>query len=98
MSCTDKKCPKHGNLKTHGNIFTVEVTSTKPKDTVIGRREYTVKVPKYERSERRHSKITAHKPECMEVKKGEQIKVAECKPISSQKHFVVIEEAESEEE
>ncbi len=94
MTCTDKNCPEHGSIKTHGDRFTVKVTSTKPKDTIIGRREYLVKVPKYERSERRHSKITAHKPPCKEIEEGDKVKVAECKPISKEKHFVVIETEE----
>lgn len=89
MTCTDKNCPKHGSIKTYGNTFKIKVTSTKPKDTVIGRREYLVKVPKYERSERRHSKITAHKPQCQDIKEGDTIQVTECRPISKKKHFVV---------
>lgn len=93
-SCNDEKCPIHGKLKTHGNTFTVKVTSTKPKDTIIGRREYLVKIPKYERSERRHSKITAHKPECMDIEEGDTVKVSECKSISKKKHFVVTEKTE----
>jgi len=89
MTCTDENCPEHGSIKIHGDKFKVKVTSTKPKDTIIGRREYLVRVPKYERKERRHSKITAHKPPCKEVEKGDTITVAECKPISKEKHFVV---------
>ncbi len=97
MTCTDEKCPIHGKLKTHGNTFTLKVTSTKSRDTVTGKREYSVKVPKYERYERRHSKITAHKPECIDIQEGDKIKVAECKPISKNKHFVAIENLEGEE-
>lgn len=94
MPCTDEKCPEHGKLKTHGNVFTIEVTSVKPRDTVVGRREHVVKIPKYERYEKRHSKITAHKPECIDIEEGDSVKVAECRPISRNKHFVVTEKIE----
>lgn len=69
------------------------VVSTKPKKTVIIRRDYVKYIPKYERYERRHSKIAAHLPSCMKdkVKEGIRVKIAECRKISKTKNFVVIE-------
>ena len=59
--------------------------------TVIVRRDYLHYVPKYERYERRHSRIAAHNPDCINAKVGDKVKIAECRPLSKTKHFVVIE-------
>ena len=69
------------------------VVSAKPKKTVIVRRDYVKYIPKYERYERRHSKIAAHLPDCLknQVKEGDRVKIAECRKISKTKSFVVIE-------
>ncbi|MFH0986481.1 MAG: 30S ribosomal protein S17 [Candidatus Micrarchaeota archaeon] len=89
--CADKNCPVHGSLSVRGNTFEGIVVSDKPKNTVIVKREYLHYVPKYERYERRRSKINAHKPGCMEVKTGDKVKIGECRKISKTKAFVVIE-------
>ena len=48
-------------------------------------------MPKYERYERRKSKMIVYNPECIDAKKGDVVKVAECRPLSKTKSFVVIE-------
>jgi len=70
------------------------VVSNKPKNTVVVEREYLHFVPKYERYERRKSRINAHKPECMEINVGDKVKIGECKKISKTKSFVVIEKVQ----
>lgn len=90
-SCNDKNCPFHGNLRIRGRIFVGEVVSDKMSKTVSvqwGRKFY---LPKFERYEKRRSKVKAHNPECINAKKGDIVKIAECKPISKTKHFVVVE-------
>ncbi|MEN6294046.1 MAG: 30S ribosomal protein S17, partial [Methanobacterium sp.] len=37
------------------------------------------------------SKIQAHLPDCMNVNVGDSVKIAECRPLSKTKNFVVIE-------
>ena len=89
--CTDKKCPIHGKLRIRGKIIEGIVVSDKPKNTVIIERNYLQYIPKYERYERRKTKIAAHKPPCVEAKTGDKVKIGECRKLSKTKSFVVIE-------
>jgi small subunit ribosomal protein S17 len=89
--CSDKNCPFHGTLSVRGKILEGIVVSDKPAKTIIVRRDYLHYIPKYERYERRHSRIAVHSPPCMDVKKGDKVKIAECRPLSKTTHFVVIE-------
>jgi small subunit ribosomal protein S17 len=91
--CSDPNCPFHGTLPVRGKILEGKVVSDKAEKTVIVRRDYLHYVPKYERYERRHSRIPAHNPPCIDAKKGDKVKIAECRPLSKTKHFVVIEKA-----
>ena len=59
--------------------------------TAIIERGYLHFVPKYERYERRHSRITAYRPGCIDVAVGDRVKIAECRPLSKTKTFVVVE-------
>lgn len=68
-----------------------KVVSDKPKNTVIVEREYLHYVPKYERYERRKTRINVHKPSCMDIKVGDRVRIAECKKISKTKSFVILE-------
>jgi small subunit ribosomal protein S17 len=89
--CHDKKCPFHGTLPVRGKILEGTVVSAKALKTVIVRREYLHYIPKYERYERRHSRTAAYNPECINAKEGDIVTIAECRPLSKIKSFVVVE-------
>jgi small subunit ribosomal protein S17 len=89
--CEDINCPFHGRLPVRGKILEGIVVSAKAQRTAIVEREYFHYIPKYERYERRHSRIAAHNPDCIAAKEGDRVKIAECRPLSKTKHFVVIE-------
>lgn len=89
--CSSLECPFHGTLKVRGKTLTGEVVSLKPRDTVVIEKRYLCYVPKYERYERRKKKIIAHKPKCIKLSRGDEIKIAECRPISKTKRHVVVE-------
>jgi small subunit ribosomal protein S17 len=89
--CKDPKCPFHGTLPIRGKTIEGKVVSAKSLKTVIVEREYTHFIPKYERYERRHSRIAAYNPECINAKEGNVVTIAECRPVSKIKSFVVIE-------
>jgi small subunit ribosomal protein S17 len=93
--CQDEKCPFHGKLPIRGKILIGTVVSDRMQRTVIVRIDYLYYIPKYERYERRKSKIPAHNPECINAKKGDVVKIAECRPLSKTKSFVVIEKLTS---
>jgi len=89
--CNDPKCPFHGKLPVRGKILEGIVVSAKMPKTVVVERNYLHYVPKYERYERRRKKITAYLPECIDVKEGDRVRIAECRKLSKTKAFVVIE-------
>ena len=94
--CEDPHCPFHGNLKLRGRILQGYVVSTKMHKTIVIQRDYNYYIPKYQRYERRKSKITAHLPDCIEVEDGEKVRIAECRKISKTVAFVVIEKIKKE--
>ncbi len=89
--CKSELCPWHGHLKVRGSVFTGEVKSLKSLDTSIIKWDYYRKIRKYERYERRNTTVAAHKPKCIELKVGDKVKIAECRPISKTKRFVIVE-------
>lgn len=89
-SCEDNQCPWHGTLPVRGRVLDGKVVSAKAQKTIVIEREFFKFIPKYERYERRHSRIVAYKPDCIKVEKGDKVRIAECRPISKTKSFVVI--------
>jgi small subunit ribosomal protein S17 len=88
--CNDKHCPFHGSLAVRGQIFRGKVVKTYEKSAVI-EREMLRKIPKYERYLKKRSKIHAHNPLCIDAKPGDMVTIAECRPISKTKSFVIVE-------
>ena len=41
-----------------------------------------------------NSRITAHNPPCLDAQRGDKVKIAECRPLSKTKNFVVVEKGE----
>ncbi len=76
---------------TRGSTFVGKVESTKMQKSATVRWEYSEKVPKYERFERRNTKITTHVPEDLDVEEGDRVRVAETRPISKTKSSVITE-------
>lgn len=89
--CNDSNCPFHGKLPVRGKIIEGLVVSSKAQKTAIVEKQYFHYIQKYERYERRHSRIAAYNPECIAAKEGDLVKIAECRPLSKIKSFVVIE-------
>jgi small subunit ribosomal protein S17 len=90
QTCTDVNCPFHGTLPVRGKVMEGKVVSTRAQRTAIIEREYPKLLTKFERYERRHSRVSAHKPDCLNVKEGDVVMIAECRPLSKTKHFVVV--------
>ncbi|MGC9058687.1 MAG: 30S ribosomal protein S17 [Candidatus Nanoarchaeia archaeon] len=97
MGCGDKNCPFHGSLRTRGKVFEGVVKNAKMYRTATIEWSYLHYLPKYERYEKRYTKIKAHVPACMSVKAGDFVKVAECRPLAKTVSFVVIEKLEKQE-
>ncbi len=90
-SCDDKNCPFHGHLKVRGQIIEGKVVSNGMQNSVVVQKDYLRYIKKYERYEKRRSRILAHNPPCISAKVGDRVKIMECRPISKAKSFVVIE-------
>ena len=88
--CKDRNCPFHGTLSVRGQVIDGTVVSDKTARTVVVQREYLKYIPKYERYEKRKSKLHAHNPDCVAAKTGDRVSLAECRPLSKTKSFVVI--------
>jgi len=88
--CKDPTCAWHGSLPVRGRVFKGKVRSAKSHNTVIVEWDYHRFIQKYERYQRQKSRVTAHAPPCLRVKEGDSVVIAECRPISKTKHFVVV--------
>lgn len=89
--CDDPNCPFHGTISLHGRVFTGRVKSDKASKTVTVEWDRVARIQKYERFEKRKSKVKAHNPDCINAKIGDIVSVMETRPISKTKKFVVIE-------
>nr|AJS12229.1 30S ribosomal protein S17P [uncultured archaeon] len=90
-TCDNDKCPWHGKLGIRGRLFKGRVATAKALNTAIVEWNYYHFSPKYERYERRHSRVAAFNPACIAAAEGEIVVIAECRPLSKSKRFVVIE-------
>lgn len=91
IECKDKNCPIHGSLSTRGRSFIGTVTSTKMHKTATVEWVYRKHLHKYERHEKKRSRIKAHNPECINAKEGDVVKIRECRPLSKTKNFAIVE-------
>ncbi len=87
--CNDDKCPVHGTLSLRGATFTGKVISAKERKSAVVGIDYTRKVRKYERLEKRRSKLHCHVPTCVTVKEGDVVEVVECRKLSRTKAHVI---------
>ncbi len=89
--CDDRNCPFHGHLSVRRKFLDGKVVSAKMTRTVTVERDYLEYVKKYTRYEKRRSRIMAHSPPCLELSEGDRVRIAECRPLSKEVAFVVVE-------
>ncbi|MGI0015452.1 MAG: 30S ribosomal protein S17 [Nitrososphaera sp.] len=90
-TCKDDLCPFHGTLSVRGKLLTGIVASSKAKNMVVVSREYPKSTRKYKRLQRSRSKVHAYLPECIDLKEGDEVRIAECRRVAKTVSFVVIE-------
>ena len=92
IECKDRLCPFHGKdkLKLRGRTFQGKVIKKLDGRVTIGF-ERMLKVKKYERYEKRNTKVHARLPDCLrnDINLGDLIEVSETRAISKTIHFVV---------
>lgn len=89
--CDDPNCPFHGGLRARGRVLNGVVVSDKMARSVVVSIDYVKFYRKFERYARMNSRVTAHNPPCIDARQGDRVKIAECRPISKTKAFVVVE-------
>jgi small subunit ribosomal protein S17 len=89
--CEDDRCPFHGHIKVRGRLLSGRAVSTEGKGFAVVEMEYLHMVPKFNRGERRRSRVNAHVPPCIEVHDGDSVTIGECRPLSKTISFVVVE-------
>lgn len=91
QKCNDMKCSFHGNLSVRGRRFTGVVVSTRMRKTAVIEFERLHFLRKYERYEKRRTKLKVHNPECINAKEGDLVDIMECRPLSKTKNFIIIQ-------
>jgi small subunit ribosomal protein S17 len=89
--CDDSRCPFHGNIKVRGRLLTGRAVAEASRSFVVIEMEYLHMVPKFNRGERRRSRVSAHVPPCIEVREGDVVTIGETRPLSKTISFVVVE-------
>ena len=89
--CADHFCPFHGRLSVIGKLIEGKVVSSKAPKMIVVQQEAPKFITKFKRYARSQSKIHAYKPSCIDVKEGDIVLTAECRPISKSVSFVVVE-------
>lgn len=89
-ACSDIKCPYHGKVGVRGMLFDSRIIQVRAPTMAVAEREYTFFSKKYQRYERRRSRIHAHLAPCLEVKEGDEVLVGETRPLSKSVSFVVL--------
>ncbi len=86
----DRNCPFYGELavKPETMVGTVVKKDTHGSATIEWAR--SVSVPKYERSEKRTSRMRVHNPNSVNAQIGQKVLVARTRPISKTKHHVIL--------
>jgi small subunit ribosomal protein S17 len=87
----DKKNPFNGSLSIRGKIFEGIVIKSMAKDTVILEKESPIYFEKFKRYGRSKNRIHAHVPSNLDVKDGDHVMAAECRPLTKSVSFVVVE-------
>jgi small subunit ribosomal protein S17 len=88
--CEDDNCPFHGTLKLRGRTFTGTIVSKDTNRSAVVEWPRQIKIPKYERTEKRKSKVSVHNPSCIDAQKGDVVQIIETRPISKTKKFVIV--------
>lgn len=79
------------SVKTHGRTFTGIVVADRMQNTAIVEWQRWKRVPKYERFEKLTTRVKAHNPDDIDAKKGDVVRLVECRPLSKTKHFMIVE-------
>lgn len=84
-----QETPASAEVVSRGKVLQGVVVSAKAKDTITVSVARFVKHPKYEKFEKKTKKYLAHDAGNTK-KEGDKVSIRETRPISKNKHFIVI--------
>ncbi len=96
ISCADTHCPTHSGLKVRGRSLVGKIVSAKMRRSATFELDRLKFMPKYQRYEKRRTRIKVHNPDCIAAVAGDKVRVKECRPLSKTKAFVIVEKLEAE--
>ncbi len=82
------------NIPVRGRTFTLRIISAKMRKTAVGELERRHYIKKYERYEKRRTRLKVHNPESINAQEGDLVVVRECRPISKTKKFIIVEKVD----
>lgn len=91
--CDDRGCPFHGDTKVRKKVHKGIVIKSKMQKTATVEWEWKRYVPKYERYEKCRTRVKAHNPPCIKAEAGDTVIIAETRPMSKTKNFVIVEKS-----
>ena len=89
-TCTDPKCPFHGQLNVKKELFRGIIVSRDAHHTAVIEWKRPFYVPKYERYELRKSKVSVHNPPCLDAQVGQEVLITKTRPLSKTKNHVIL--------
>lgn len=92
----DKNCPFHGKPPLRGKQVTGKVLRVNLGRTALIELERKVYIPKYERYQKRRTRLWVHNPTCLGIAVNDLVKVMETRKISKTKNFVIIQNLSKE--
>jgi small subunit ribosomal protein S17 len=92
----DKHCPFHGEISLRGRIIKAKVVRAKVAKNALVEWNWLKKIPKFERYEKKRTRIMVHNPSCIGAKEGDMVKIMETRKISKTKSFVIVEKLKGE--
>lgn len=95
-SCSDPECPYHGKLPIRGKLRRGIIIKYRAPRTAVMQVDYLHYVKKFQRYERRRSRIHVHVPPCLEIKEGDLVLAGECRPLAKTVAHVVLSRLEGE--
>lgn len=87
----DQFNPFNGTLPVRGITLVGTVVADRMQGSVVVKKEHKRFVPKFQRYEKRTSRYAAHVPSNIDVAVGDEVLIAECRPVSKTVRFVVVE-------
>lgn len=92
--CSDARCAVHGGLKTRGRTLVGRLRNARMAKTATLETERKHYLSKYQRYEKRRTRVKVHNPDCIGARQGDWVRAVECRPLSKTKRFVVVEKIE----